>query len=31
MNPSTTLGRLAIISIVGLTRAFQRGCRNWLE
>ena len=29
-NPSTTLGRLAIISIVGLMRAFQRGCMNWL-
>ena len=30
MNPSTTLGRLAIISIVGLIRDFHRGCMNWL-
>ena len=29
-KPSTTLGRLAIISIVGLMRAFHRGCMNWL-
>ena len=27
-KPSTTLGRLAIISIVGLMRAFQLGCMN---
>ena len=30
-NPSTTLGRLAIISISGLIRERHRGCMNWLE
>ena len=30
MKPSTTLGRLAIISMVGLMRDFHRGCMNWL-
>ena len=31
MNPRTTLGRLAIISITGLIRARHDGWRNWLE